>query len=71
MTKAECIATLEKHGWEYRGFLDAGWGKKFYTFTSPERVTVTMRLPQLRRKAYHVDMYHWLGLQATEERVGL
>ena len=57
-TKQQCIATLEKHGWAYHGFLDAGWGKKLYTFTNPEKVTVTMKLGQLRNKAYGIDMYY-------------
>ena len=70
-TKKESIATLEKHGWKYHGFLDAGWGEKFYYFTSPEKAKVPMKLGQLRRKAYSVDMYHWFGMQRAKERVGL
>ena len=70
-TKKECIATLKKHGWKYHGFRDIGWGEKFYVFTSPEKATVTMKLGQLRKKAYGVDMYHWLGLQRAKERAGL
>ena len=70
-TKKECIATLKKYGWQYHGFLDAGWGEKFYTFTSPEKVTVTMKLGELRRKAYDVDMCYWFGQQRAQERVGL
>ena len=31
-TKKECIATLESFGWVYKGYLNAGWGEKFYTF---------------------------------------
>ena len=54
-TKKDCIATLEKYGWTYHGFLDAGWGEKLYTFTSPKKVSVTMKLGQLRNKAYGVD----------------
>ena len=59
-SKKESISVLKKHGWTYHGFLDIGWGEKFYVFSSPEKVKVEMKLGQLRRKAYSVDMYHWL-----------
>ena len=60
--KSQSINTLKKYGWEYHGFLNAGWGEKFYTFTNPDKNRVTLKLGELRRKAYGVDAYHSLGL---------
>ena len=71
-TKKECIATLESFGWVYKGYLNAGWGEKFYTFkVKGETRYRTMKLGEMRRKAYIMDMNRWFGQQTAKERVGL
>ena len=66
LTKKTCIATLEKHGWTYKGFLDAGWGEKFHTFkVKGETGYRTMKLAEMRRKAYDVEMQQWFAQQSS------
>jgi len=71
LTKEECIATLEGFGWTYKGFLDIGWGEKFYTFEDAAGNLRTMKLGELRKKAYGMDMNRWFGQQTAKERIGL
>ena len=59
-TKKESIRVLEHHGYKYLGFLDAGWGEKFYTFTAEGwDYPITYKLGEMRRKAYLLDMKAW------------
>ena len=70
-SKKEAIAVLESFDYKYLGFLDAGWGEKFYHFKSPESgdITITYKLGEMRRRAYLLDMQRWMGKQAADERV--
>jgi len=69
LTKKECIAILESFGWTYKGFLNIGWGEKFYTFEDVAGDLRTMKLGEMRRKAYGMDMNRWFGQQTASERI--
>ena len=58
-SKKEAIRVLEKFDYKYLGFLDAGWGEKFYHFMSPKSGPVTYKLGEMRRRAYLLDMQAW------------
>ena len=59
-SKKESIRILEKFNYEFLGYLDAGWGEKFYTFYNYDQgSTVQMKLGEMRRKAYLLDMQAW------------
>ena len=65
-SKKECIETLESFGWKYLGFLDIGWGEKFYTFHIPgwsKKNPCTMKLGEMRRTVYKMDMHRWFHAQ--------
>ena len=70
-SKKEAIRVLEKFDYEYLGFLDAGWGEKFYTFRAPNHSKDTMpiqyRLGEMRRRAYLLDMQDWHRMQRQSE----
>ena len=67
-TKKEAIRILEKFDYEYLGFLNAGWGEKFYTFKTPDSFgKVQWTLGEMRRKAYLMDMQDWVRMQQASE----
>ena len=67
-SKKECIRVLESFGWKYLGFNDIGWGEKFYTFKiKGETGYRTMKLGEMRSKAYNLDMNRWFKQQQQDE----
>ena len=72
-SKKDAIRVLESFGYKYHGFNDIGWGEKFYVFELPESKQiggesyVTYKLGEMRRRAYLVDMNHWMELQRQDE----
>ena len=73
-TKNESIATLQKYGYTYLGYNDAGWGEKFYTFMpnycpvqGGKAYPLTFKLGELRRRAYLLDMSNWFRATAYDE----
>ena len=71
-SKKEAIRTLEQFGYTYLGFLDAGWGEKFYTFKSEDgSCRWQWRLGEMRRRAYLEDMRHWMELQREDEKAAI
>ena len=72
-SKKEAIRVLEKFDYEYLGYLDAGWGEKFYTFRAPNQSKDTLpiqyKLGEMRRRAYLLDMQDWQRMTQTKETV--
>ena len=72
-TKDSAIEVLQANNYKYLGFIDAGWGEKFYTWRSPDQAPDTLpiewRLGEMRRKAYLLDMKRWHELQREKEAV--
>ena len=67
-TKKEAIRILEKFDYHYLGFLDAGWGEKFYTFKSEDgSCRWQWKLGEMRRRAYLLDMQDWHRMQQASE----
>ena len=70
-SKKEAIRVLERLDYEYLGFLDAGWGEKFYTFRSPNQAPDTLpiqwKLGEMRRRAYLLEMQDWHRMQRLSE----
>ena len=73
--KDTAISILEKNYYKYLGYLDAGWGEKFYTFEPPycavqggTTYPVTYKLRDLRHRAYLLDHRNWLALTALDEK---
>ena len=67
-SKKEAIRILEKFDYVYLGFLDAGWGEKFYTFKSEVgSCRWQWRLGEMRRRAYLEDMQDWHRMQRLSE----
>ena len=70
-SKKEAIRVLERLDYEYLGFLDAGWGEKFYTFRSPnqdpDKLPLMWKLGEMRRNAYLLEMRDWQRMQRLSE----
>ena len=67
-TKEEATRILEKFDYDYLGFRDAGWGKKFYTFYSyKQRSNVIYTLGEMRRRAWLLAMQDWHRMRQASE----